>query len=91
MHRPRALLLLVPALAACAPPAMVYRPAPEAVASETGPLAVTRRDGSRVTVRNARVVGDTLVAAAVSGVQGASDVRIPMAEVASITPTPWVP
>ena len=73
----------------CAPPAVVYRPASDAVADEKGqPLSLTLTTGERYLISGASVRHDTLYAVQL-GVEMSSDTRlvVPVNRIVSLART----
>jgi hypothetical protein len=81
--------LCLAALAACAPPRVVYRPAQAAVAAENSePLEVRLRGGEQFVIRGAFVENDTLYGTRErTGDTGGSRVAAPIRDVAEIRDT----
>ena len=83
------LLLLASSIAACAPPAVVYRPATDAVAARSGePLELRLTTGERYIIHSARVQNDTLYAVRQpDGAAPDARVAVPVNQIVSLTET----
>ena len=82
-------LLSVGAVAGCAPPTVVYRPAADAVAGRNGePLELRLATGERYVVRGARVQNDTLYAVRQTDERAPETrVAVPVQQIVSLTET----